>query len=480
MIRTRPRPPTHQRQSRRRGRRLGGAARRRSARSSTSSSIAGGHGSGDQGRRVVHPDRRQYGELVSWSPSSTFAARSHCSGGSRPSPASTSTSSAARSCCSAAPTAPARPPCCGSCAGLVPVAVRRGRRPRPRPARPTAPRGPLRVGLLGHGNRPLRRPDRRRQRPLLGPQPVGRRRRRDRRPPWTASAWPAAWPTCRVAPAVGRPAPPHRPRRPGRPPARAVAARRAPRRPRRRRPRPARRPARATPSAAGATVRVRLPRARPGRAPRPPHRHDRRRHRSGRRPRRPRDARTRRAGLGAVLRAAALVAGKDLRIEARSRVATNQVAPVRLLRPARCSPSPSTPTAASSPRAAPGLFWMAVLFSHACSAHPAGLRGRGGRRQPRRPAAVGPRPGRRSSSARPARRRAAARWCSRCCSASAWSSSTRTDVRATVASCSCVDRARRDRRAGRRRYALRRPRRRRCGCARRCSRSCCSRWWRRC
>jgi heme exporter protein B len=63
-----------------------------------------------------------------------------------------------------------------------------------------------------------------------------------------------------------------------------------------------------------------------------------------------------------VLRDAALVAGKDLRIEARSRVATNQVAPfavlVLLLFAFALDPDRGVLS-----RTAPGLFWVAVLFS---------------------------------------------------------------------------------------------------------------------
>jgi heme exporter protein B len=62
-----------------------------------------------------------------------------------------------------------------------------------------------------------------------------------------------------------------------------------------------------------------------------------------------------------VLKAAALVAGKDLRIEARSRVGLNQVVPfafcVLLLFAFALDPDRGTLTAA-----APGLFWLAVLF----------------------------------------------------------------------------------------------------------------------
>src|ERR1700676_1275533 len=60
-------------------------------------------------------------------------------------------------------------------------------------------------------------------------------------------------------------------------------------------------------------------------------------------------------------RDAVLVAGKDLRIEARSRVATNQVAPfailVLVLFGFALEPDRGVLT-----QAAPGLFWIAVLF----------------------------------------------------------------------------------------------------------------------
>src|SRR2546423_12996892 len=59
---------------------------------------------------------------------------------------------------------------------------------------------------------------------------------------------------------------------------------------------------------------------------------------------------------------ARLVAGKDLRIEGRSRVATNQVAPfaVMVLVLFAFAIDPDRGVLA---RAAPGLFWIAVLFS---------------------------------------------------------------------------------------------------------------------
>jgi heme exporter protein B len=63
-----------------------------------------------------------------------------------------------------------------------------------------------------------------------------------------------------------------------------------------------------------------------------------------------------------VLRSAALVAGKDLRIEARSRVGTTQVLPfalcVLLLFAFALDPDRGALTAA-----APGLYWVAVLFA---------------------------------------------------------------------------------------------------------------------
>src|SRR5205085_7259144 len=109
---------------------------------------------------------------------------------------------------------------------------------------------------------------------------------------------------------------------------------------------------------------VRLPRARPGRAAGPPGGHHGRRPRrgGGRGPDRGAGGGPTDTGRRAVLRAAALVAGKDLRIEVRSRVATNQVIPfafcVLLVFAFALDPDRGTLTAA-----APGLFWVAVLFS---------------------------------------------------------------------------------------------------------------------
>ena len=59
---------------------------------------------------------------------------------------------------------------------------------------------------------------------------------------------------------------------------------------------------------------------------------------------------------------AALVAGKDLRIEARSRVATNQVAPFAVLVLVLFAFA-LDPDRGVLSRAAAGLFWVAVLFS---------------------------------------------------------------------------------------------------------------------
>jgi heme exporter protein B len=64
----------------------------------------------------------------------------------------------------------------------------------------------------------------------------------------------------------------------------------------------------------------------------------------------------------ALLRDAALVAGKDLRIEARSRVATNQVAPFAVLILVLFAFA-LEPDRGVLALAAAGLFWLAVTFS---------------------------------------------------------------------------------------------------------------------
>ena len=61
-------------------------------------------------------------------------------------------------------------------------------------------------------------------------------------------------------------------------------------------------------------------------------------------------------------RDAALIAGKDLRIEARSRVATNQIAPFAVLVLVLFAFA-LDPDRGILRRAAPGLFWVAVLFA---------------------------------------------------------------------------------------------------------------------
>jgi len=63
-----------------------------------------------------------------------------------------------------------------------------------------------------------------------------------------------------------------------------------------------------------------------------------------------------------VLRDAALVAGKDLRLEVRSRVALNQVAPFALL-VLMLFAFALDPDRGILARVTPGLYWVAVLFS---------------------------------------------------------------------------------------------------------------------
>lgn len=63
-----------------------------------------------------------------------------------------------------------------------------------------------------------------------------------------------------------------------------------------------------------------------------------------------------------MLRDAVLVAGKDLRVEGRSRVATNQVAPFALLVLVLFAFA-LDPDRGLLRRAAPGLFWLTVLFA---------------------------------------------------------------------------------------------------------------------
>ena len=63
-----------------------------------------------------------------------------------------------------------------------------------------------------------------------------------------------------------------------------------------------------------------------------------------------------------MFRDAGLVAGKDLRIEARSRVATNQILPFAVL-VLLLFAFALDPDRGVLKRAAPGLFWVAVLFA---------------------------------------------------------------------------------------------------------------------
>ncbi|HET9289778.1 MAG TPA: heme exporter protein CcmB, partial [Actinomycetes bacterium] len=61
-------------------------------------------------------------------------------------------------------------------------------------------------------------------------------------------------------------------------------------------------------------------------------------------------------------RDAALVAGRDLRVEARSRVTLNQVAPFALLVLVLFAFA-LDPARQTLERATPGLYWVTVLFS---------------------------------------------------------------------------------------------------------------------
>ena len=291
-----------------------------------------------------------------------------------------------------------------------------GRRPAHRP-----PAVRRRVGLLGHANglyddltvadnvRFWARPS----------APRGRGRRR----PGPARARPAASPTCAVGAAVGRPAPPDLPRRAGRPPAGAVAARRAPRRARRRAAATLVDELVRTAAAAGATVLVASHELERAAGARRPDGHARRRHRrrrhGGRRatagprtcptcdrcPDRIDRARGARGAGGAgdepgassVLRDAALVAGKDLRIECAQ---PGRAQPGAALRPARAGPvrlrarprqrrprSGRRPACSGSPSCSAAL--LAVQRSFAIEAAdgdrdaPAAGRARAGRHLPR-------------------------------------------------------------------------------------------------
>ena len=268
------------------------------------------------------------------------------SAASPPSPASTSTSAPGRSSTCQGPNGAGKTTLLRACAGLVAVSRGRGRGARPRP--PPRP-------------------------------PGGAPPRRAARPRAASSTTTSPSPTTSASRCAA-----------GGGPTDAVDATLAPPRPRRAAARRRRRPALGRPAPADRAGRARGPRpelwlldephAGPRRRrPRPP----RRRRRERRRRRRHGDRRVARArpgrrhrrrqltiaggqvhetGAPPCARDASLVAGKDLRIEARSRVATNQVAPVRRARAraVRLRPRPRPRRARPGPRA--GLFWVAVLF----------------------------------------------------------------------------------------------------------------------
>ena len=309
--------------------------------------------------------------------------------------------------------------------------------------------------------------------------------------------------------ALGRPAAADLDRRARRPPQRAVAARRAPRRTRPGRPRrdrpphpfrrrgaaplsswrptsstgPAPSPTAPSPSPAGPSSPQ--PTRPVGRPPPPPPPTSARSGVTAAEYRGEIDARTtrratngttgERAGRCSVFRDAALVAGKDLRIEWRSRVTTNQVAPFAHPRadPLRLRARPRHRRPAAGDRRA--LFWVAILFSALLAVQRSfALEAADGNRDALRlsglnPGGHLPRQGR--------RRRARARRSRGRCSASAWSSSTARPCRAGC----CWSRPAWSRPSGWRppvaSTACSRPV---CGCERRCSRSCCSRSSHRC
>ena len=128
---------------------------------------------------------------------------------------------------------------------------------------------------------------------------------------------------------------------------------------------------------------------------------------------RPGSRRGRRGPTGGarMWRDAVLVAGKDLRIEARSRVALSQVVPFALLVLVLFAFALG-PDRRAAPRAAgPVLGGRAVLHR---AGRPAQRLGRVGRRRPRRPAALGARPGR-AVPGQGGRGRPSSCWSSRWC-----------------------------------------------------------------
>ena len=181
-----------------------------------------------------------------------------------------------------------------------------------------------------------------------------------------------------------------------------------------------------------------------------------------------------RVGSRSVLRDAALVAGKDLRIEARVARRDQPGRPVRRAR-AVLFAFALDPDRGVLAAAAPGLFWVAVLFSALLAIQRSfAIESADGGRDGLRLSGLDPAGiflGKAAAVAAPAAR------CSRSSSASASSSST--TRRCTAPSCSLVTcvaapppawppRARST--------ACSRPG---CGCARRCCPCCCSRWSRR-
>ena len=159
-----------------------------------------------------------------------------------------------------------------------------------------------------------------------------------------------------------------------------------------------------------------------------------------------------------MFRDAALIAGKDLRLEARARVALNQVAPFALLVLVLFAFA-LDPDRGVLDRATPGLYWVAVLFSALLAVQ----------RAFSLEAADGVRDGLRLSGLDPAgiflgkvaRGRRCSCSCSRPCCSSAWSCSTtptRAGSRSLVPTCLA-----RHARAGRGRHPLRRAGRRAAG-----------------
>ena len=178
-----------------------------------------------------------------------------------------------------------------------------------------------------------------------------------------------------------------------------------------------------------------------------------------------------------MLRTVRLVAGKDLRIEARSRVATNQVLPFAVLVLVLFAFA-LDPDRGVLRRATPGLFWLAVLFCLLFTVQRSfAVETADGARDALRLA--GARPGRhlpRQGGGARRRSSSCSRWCSGWAIVVLYDAPTAAGglallvVTALAATSGLA--------AGR--YALRRARGRAPGARTRCSRSSCSRWWRPC